>query len=141
MTKNKLILIADGSRARLLSQDQSGHLVELQSWDSQRSRQEPHEVESDRSGQAGPGKTFEHSDPQRRAKFLFASRVAKDMKEKISSFDHLILVAAPKTLGDLRTELDDQILAKVEMQIDRDWTHISLHDLPEHLEKAVSAKR
>lgn len=141
MTIHKLILIADGSRARLLSQDQRGHLLELHSWSSQRSRQEPHEVESDRRGQGGPGKTLENSDPQRRAKLFFASRVAKDLKDRISGFDHLILVAAPKTLGDLRAELDDQILAKVELQIDSDWTHVSLHELPEHLEKAVSARR
>lgn len=140
MTLNTLILIADGSRARLLSQDPGGHLLELHSWDSQRSRQEPHDLESDRSGQAGPGKTMEHGDPQRRAKFLFASRVAEDLKTNMPDFDRMILVAAPKTLGDLRGELDDKILAKVEMQIDRDWTHFSLHELPEHLEKAISAR-
>lgn len=74
------ILIADGSRARLLSQDLSGHLVELHSWDSQGSRREPHDLESDRSGQAGRGKEMEHADPQHRAKFLFASRLAEELK-------------------------------------------------------------
>lgn len=140
MNLDTLILIADGSRARLISQDPDGHLVELHSWDSQRSRKEPHELESDRSGQAGHGKTMGHPDPQRRAKFLFASRIADDLKAKIPDFDRLILVATPRTLGDLRGELDDQILAKVQLQIDRDWTHVSLHDLPEHLGKAIAAR-
>ncbi len=119
MTSNNLILIADGSRARLLSQDQRGHLMDLHSWRGQ----------SD--GQAGA----------QEAGSLFVGRVAEDLKQRIPDLDRLILVAAPKTLVDLRAELDDQILAKVEMQIDRDWTHLSLDELPDHLDKAISARR
>lgn len=134
MTRDKMILIADGSRARLLSQDQLGKLTEIDSWDAKH----PHRVAQEED--AGQSRTFEQASPERHDKEVFAHRLASDLKARIPEFDTMILVASPKTLGDLRAELDDQILAKIELQIDRDFTHFSLHDLPDHLEKAIASK-
>lgn len=139
MTRDTMILIADGSRARLLSQDQAGKLTELDSWDAKHPNRAAQESDDGDSGQ-GNAKGFEQASPERHDKVVFAHRLASDLKARVQEFDKMILVASPKTLGDLRAELDDQILAKIEVQIDRDFTHFSLHDLPEHLEKAIAAK-
>ena len=120
------ILVADGSQARLLQQaaDHSLHL--LDSWDDPRGRQQ---------FRWAPGDTFEHSDPQRHAQQEFARRLAETLNQRESEYFNLILVAAPRTLGDLRRCLEERVRQKVHLQIDRDWTHVSLHELPERLQK------
>ena len=52
-------------------------------------------------------------------------------------FDKLVLVAAPKTLGDLRDLLPDPVKAKVVAEIDKDLTKVPLHELPKHLDSVL----
>jgi protein required for attachment to host cells len=48
-----------------------------------------------------------------------------------------VLVAAPKTLGDLRELLPDPVKSRVVAEIDKDLTRVPLRDLPKHLETVL----
>lgn len=141
MLKASWILIADGSQARLMQQNQDGSLVLLESFENQSARREPHELESDKSGQASPGKTFEHTDPQRHAQETFAHDLAKMLHDRQNDFDKLTLVAGPKTLGHIRHNLTAQVRQKIQLEVDRDWTDVTLHDLPERLQKVADTSK
>ena len=138
------ILIADGAKARVVEQDK----------ESRRYRpafEEPHfgttaqskEIASDR-----PGRTFDSggegrhamepsTDPQRYAKLSFARELADRLSQAANrqEFDRLILVAAPRTLGDLRSMLPDSVKAKVAVEIDKDLTNTPDQELGRHLDQ------
>ena len=79
------------------------------------------------------------TDPQRYAKYAFARELAERLEEAAHGhrFDRLVLVAAPKTLGDLRELLPDPVKTKVVAEIDKDLTGVPLRDLPKHLEAVL----
>lgn len=64
------------------------------------------------------------------AKLLDAARARKD-------FDHLVLVAPPDTLGELRAKLGKQTQATVTGEVAKDLTRHTIDDLPSHLEGVV----
>jgi len=138
------ILIADGARARVVEQDP----------DSRRYRpafQEAHfgttaqskEIASDRPGRsfdsAGEGRhAMEPStDPQRHAKLSFARELADRLTHAANrnEFDRLILVAAPRTLGDLRSLLPGTVRSKVAVELDKDLTNTPDQELGKHLDQ------
>jgi protein required for attachment to host cells len=147
------ILIADGARARLLGQDRKSR--EFKATFEQEffgTRAQSKEIASDDRGRsfdsAGRGQpgdvgTGSHrhameprTDPQRHAEYSFA-RDLRDHLEKAANeheFDHLVLVAAPKTLGDLRELLPKTVRGKVCAEIDKDLTKIPTQDLGKHLD-------
>ena len=49
------------------------------------------------------------------------------------------LVAAPKTLGDLRELLPATVKKKISAEIDKDLTNLPERDLPKHLEGVLGA--
>jgi len=130
MLLSSWVLVADGSRARLLQQATDGHLEVLQEWDSPAARQHPGQLESDRSGQAAPGHSLEHSDPQLSRQRTFARELAEYLNKHQEQFENLILVAAPKTLGALRDQLNERARRKISLESSSDWTHLPLHELP-----------
>jgi protein required for attachment to host cells len=144
MPNTTWVLIADGARARLLAQAKPFAPLEpaLEQEEFTGSMAQSKEIGSDR-----PGRSFDSSglggrhamvpptDPQRYAKFAFARELAERLEEAVHEgrFARLILVAAPRTLGDLRELLPGAVKAKVVAEIDKDLTHVPLRDLPKHL--------
>jgi protein required for attachment to host cells len=144
MPSTTWVLIADGARARLLAQAKPFEPLKpaLEQEEFTGSMAQSKEIGSDR-----PGRSFDSSglggrhamapptDPQRYAKFAFARELAERLEEAAygGRFDRLILVAAPKTLGDLRELLPGLVKAKVVAEIDKDLTHVPVRDLPRHL--------
>ena len=53
------------------------------------------------------------------------------------SFDKLVLVAPPKTLGDLRGGLNQQAAEKVSAEIPKDYTHVTPKELQDHLSNLI----
>ncbi len=142
------VLIADGARARVLAQGKPFEALKpaLAEEEITGSTAQSKEIGSDR-----PGRSFDSSglggrhamapptDPQRYAKFAFARELAERLEEAAQGgrFDRLILVAAPKTLGDLRELLPGAVKAKVVAEIDKDLTHVPARDLPKHLAEVL----
>ena len=61
----------------------------------------------------------------------FTRRLAEwlDVAEKEKSFDRLVLVAAPQTLGNLRSGLSKHLKERIWRELDKDLTGMSLHEL------------
>ncbi len=137
------VLIADGARARVLAQDKPFQALKpaLAEEEITGSTAQSKEIGSDRPGRsfdsAGEGRhaMVPPTDPQRYAKYAFARELAERLEEAAHGgrFDRLILVAAPKTLGDLRELLPGVVKARVVAEIDKDLTHVPARDLPRHL--------
>jgi protein required for attachment to host cells len=145
------ILIADGARARLLEQDREArHFSPTSEQEFFGSRAQSKEIASDDRGRSfdsvGRGQPGDvvgqrhgmepRTDPQRYAEYAFA-RDLSDHLEKAANehrFDRLVLVAAPKALGDLRDLLPKAVHGKIVAEIDKDLTNVPTRDLGRHLD-------
>ena len=140
------ILVADGSRARIFAN--SGPNKGLEPAVDQEFSVELHpsrEIVSDR-----PGRTKESRDSTRHTieprvdwhrfeKEKFAKSMAKllDAGAERGAYSRLILVAPPRTLGDLRSALNPRTRALVAGEIDKDLTHLTPQELPDHLYRVL----
>ena len=136
------ILVADGSRARILKNDGPGKgLQPAVGEEFHHALPKTSELGSDR-----PGRSQESASSARHAvenpvdwhrfeKEKFAREMARvlDQANNAGAYDRLILVAPPKTLGDLRGALGSGARKKVTGELDKDLTQITLGELPEHL--------
>jgi protein required for attachment to host cells len=146
------ILIADGARARLLEQDRkSRHFKPISEQEFFGSRAQSKEIASDdrgRSfdsaarGQPGGVAHGRHAmepptDPQRYAEYAFARDLADHLEKAANQhrFDRLVLVAAPKALGDLRGLLPKTVQSRIVAEINKDLTNIPTPDLARHVDE------
>lgn len=136
------ILVADGARARIYKNEGPGKGVEPAvdeefRHDLPRTR----EMGTDRPGRVHESATTGRSamenpvDWHRFEKEKFAKEIAGilDRASTAGAFKRLILVAPPRTLGDLRTALSANTRKKVTGEIDKDLTQVTPGELPDHL--------
>ncbi len=137
-------LVADGAKARILARRGQGGPLESASnicFAEAEARLPTREVGADR-----PGRVHESADVARHAmaprvdwhrfaKELFARDVAKALEAAAGRklYNALVLVAPPRTLGDLRQALGKHAGALVTREIAKDLTNVADHDLPAHL--------
>ncbi len=144
--KTTWILIADGARAHIVATE--GPKAGLQPVGGQgysAEHRKTSEIGADRPGRVhdrrGVGRhaMAPRVDWHEYEKTLFAKRMAAilDMACKRDSFDALVLIAPPRSLGELRAALDKRTLNKVTAEVGKDLTHLSLHELPGHLKEVV----
>jgi protein required for attachment to host cells len=137
------VLIADGSRARILEQIGKGApLSEVAG-----SRIETHvppsrDIVSDKqgstmvSGGARRHAYTPHTDPHREAKRDFLQGIAARLEKDVAAdaFDDLVLVAPPQALGDLRSALSPHVASRVVREVTKDLTKVPDHEIPDHLD-------
>jgi protein required for attachment to host cells len=140
------ILIADGARARVLETHGAGTGLMAAAVPPQRTKLDAdRDVYADRPGRVQESVGGAHHAVARRVdwhrfeKEQFAGHVAKliDAAAGEKKFDHLVLVAPPRTLGDLRAALAPATRAKVSAELDKDLTQIPDHELESHLAGVV----
>ena len=151
MPNRTWILIADGARARVLAQEKDFAALEpaFEHEELTGSTAQSREIASDRPGRSfdsgGQGRHAMEppTDPQRYAKFAFARELATRLEEAAHAgrFARLVLVAAPKTLGDLRELLPAAVKAKVVAEIDKDLTKVPRPELAKHLAPVLKIGR
>ena len=138
------ILIADASRARVLSADSELKQLELvQELDHASGRLRTSELVTDHRGrtQSGPdgipGAMDGHGDASRRDHDLFASELADFMDDGLGAarYERLVVTAPPRFLGMLRAHLSPRVAACVGVEIDRDFTRVPVIDLPEAIHR------
>ena len=141
------ILIADGARARILEQLGSGHeLTAIDGMVFQGDHAATHELVSDREGRSfsshGLGRSaYEpHTDPHRELKAKFAHQLADVLARGLenNSYDHLVIVAAPVTLGDLRTVISERVRGKIVGEIAQVLTKTPNCEVATHLKDVLS---
>ena len=54
-----------------------------------------------------------------------------------AAFDDLVLVAPPKALGELRAALDVRVQGHVTAELGKDLTHLTVHEMHDHLDGTV----
>ncbi len=135
------IVIADGARARILKRVGRGKplalVEEMSSADSRRPTRE--------QGTGKPGRGFspasgrhEFSDPvdwHEAAKAEFLKQLAGRVLEwsRQDAFDEIILVAPPKALGELRSQLGGRLGKRLKGELNKDLTRLPVHELGAHL--------
>ena len=138
-----LVVLVDGERARFLS-----GLGRCKSFESVA----PGEIEVPEAGKPNrdlasdkPGRTssskdgirssMETTDFHRREKQLFARSVAEivDKMAGDPTYDRLVLVAPPSTLGELRAHLNKHTAGRITGEVAKDLTKIPDHELRSHL--------
>jgi protein required for attachment to host cells len=140
------IVIADGARARVIEQDRESRAFKPafeQEFFGQPAQSR--EIASDRPGRsfdsAGEGRHAMEppTDPQRHAKYEFAGELARHLQKAAAEhrFERLLLIAAPKTLGDLRELLPEAVRKKIVAELDKDRTKVPTRDLADHLDAAL----
>ncbi len=144
--KKTWVVVADGAHARIFLNEGPGTgLAPALDHDLIGNKLSSHEIGSDRPGfsfsSAGPGRhaMAPPSDPHDHAEHEFIRQVAKAVKEGLNahSFEQLVLVAPPKALGQLRDELDPQAAKLVTSELHKDLTHLTPHQLGEHLQDVL----
>ena len=78
------------------------------------------------------------TDPHEHEKHVFAHEVADFLNQAIHDVDRLILIAAPKVLGDLRQCLNHEVQEKLTDELDKDLTNLPLDELPSHLDGVLN---
>ncbi|OBZ93167.1 host attachment protein [Pararhizobium polonicum] len=142
------ILAADGNQARLLKGVnflKDGHQSleqEIFQLDTKRAQ----DIMADKPGRShssvGHGRSaMEYSsDPVREEQLRFTSEVASKLHgyAQEGAFDHLVVCAAPQTLGDLRAMLSTITRAKTTMEISKDYSNLPTDKLISSVRSAMS---
>ena len=141
------ILVADGARARIFKNEGPGKGVQAAVDEEFRHATPP----SRELGAERPGRVQESATSARHAmenpvdwhrfeKEKFAKEMAKllDRASQAGAFERLVLVAPPKTLGDLRNALGAPTRKKITGDIHKDRTQVTPAELPYHLGRVIA---
>jgi protein required for attachment to host cells len=146
MTPSTWIVVADSARAVIYSlSGRPKGLLPVREMAHPKSRLPSRELVSER-----PGRSFESVGRVRHAvtqsitpkmveKLRFCLEVAHalEMARKEGFIDHLVLVAPPAFLGELKNRLTDKTNRIVDLEIPKDLTNISGHELRKHLPQSL----
>jgi protein required for attachment to host cells len=115
------ILVGDGSHARLFQVDDAS-----KTWSLVRRVDREHSRE----------KTDRADSNEDRGEHGFARQLVAELEtaRQQGTFDRLVLVAAPKFLGQLRGELAAPLAACVVKSLDHDYTQMAEEELPKHVQ-------
>jgi len=136
------IIVADGARARVFLNDGPGHGIrELSEYTLNNKLKPNRDINADR-----PGRTFDSdgdgrhamepsTDPNRHEKQLFVKKIIAMLEgeDHKKTFDRIVLVAAPQTLGDLRSALSENLTRKLTGELAKDLTQLNERALVGHL--------
>lgn len=138
------VVVSDGARYRIFSCQRLGSpLKPVGAGASVESQMLTREIGTGKPGrsQASPHRArhaFENKvDWHDQAEKELADKVAVIMNQGYArkSFQRLLLIAPPKTLGEIRKSLRLKGLADDFIDLDKDLTHLSKHELMKYLEK------
>lgn len=144
------VLVADESEARIYAIERAdGQLQLVGQLSDPAARTHDRDFKSDR-----PGRVFDHAPsatgrrgavahhgtggertPREHEAEVFARRISDELQGAMAhqSFDRLVLMAAPKFLGELRRALPDPLRALVKAEIHKDLVHQPVSVVREHL--------
>src|SRR5262249_16525672 len=141
------ILVADGARARVLKNEGIGKGLQP-AIDGEIAHAVPptRDLGTDRPGRSqqrgtsGRHAIQPHVDWHRFEKEQFSKERAAllDAAAERGAFHRLVLIAPPRTLGELRAALGTKARALIRAEIDKDLTHVTIHELPDHLTRVVA---
>lgn len=141
------ILVADATHARIFENlGPNKGLQEVTEDSVERPIPRTRELGTDKPGRsfdsAGVGRhSMEpRADWHEQAKTEFAAELAHWLgaAHKTRAYDRLILIAPPKTLGDLRIKLDPQVAKLVHAELDKDLTKHSAQQIEQQVASVLA---
>lgn len=141
------VLIADGEKALFLENITDAEDPHLQVWREEEQDNPPtREQAANRRGrqQESVGNrrsAYEDTDWHELAKERFADELSDILYEKAhkGAFDHLVIVAAPQVLGDLRDKLHQEVTRRVVGEVDKNLTNHPVHEIETILKSELKA--
>ena len=143
-TKTIWLATVDGAHARFFALDGTGESLRLIPKGAlEGTRAKSGDLVSDQPGRGHESVgTTRHAmaprtDPKVHAEEVFATTIARELAAlaRSGAFDAVILVAAPKQLGNLRKEMDADFREQfVLLEISGDWTNLPIPELTAHLQ-------
>ncbi len=135
------VTVCDGSKALLLRNDGDEVLINLQVFDTLKEHHlATHEIGSDRPGRVFESATTARSANQEtdlhdQAESEFLAKLAERLDRLVQeqSVKHLVLVAPPRALGQLRTMLSPIVQAVIQAEIDKDLVNQPVYRIEKHL--------
>ena len=141
---NAHVLVADGRKMLFFRNEGDGEYPNLQV-EQHREEHNPahHEQATDTSGRAAVpagaagGGSMEEVDFHQQQEDLFAAEAAELLKTRTLNheIEHLIVVAPPKTLGELRKHYHKEVEQRIAGEIPKDLTNMPVPDI----ERAIQA--
>lgn len=140
------ILVADGSRARVLVNSGPGRgLLQLPDSDFRHEIPPERELHRDKPSRvqqsASPARhAAERPSLHERAKALFARWLVAFLDKSFSAkhFNRLIIVAPPEMLANLRASIKGPLSAAVVAELAKDLTSLPNNDVYDHLQKSLN---
>ena len=135
------VVVCDGSKALILENAGDARFPNLRTREAyEHKHPATRELGSDVPGRAfaSVGSTrsaVEQTDWHRQAEERFAAQVA-DLLYRMAhahTFDHLVVIAAPKVLGNLRAAFHPEVATRVVAEVAKDLTSVPTHDLAKRL--------
>jgi protein required for attachment to host cells len=142
-----LIVITDGAKAIFYRNDGPGKgLVALDEHKMAHEAPPSRDIASDRPGRSfdstSPGRSAMEpkSDPHDLEEVKFAKDVLARMEEIMAAgeAEKLVLVAAPRTLGEMRKAMPKSLAGRLTATLDKDLTKTPADELPKHLEAVLA---
>lgn len=136
------IAIADSAKARIYANAGPGLKLELvNELDSEAARRLTQELVTDKPGRSfsSTGQRRAGMDPPSNPQDMEKHKFVKDLVDYLDTaalkgkFDELFLVAAPRTLGEIRKLSNGHIGARLRAELGKDLTNIPEPDLARHL--------
>jgi protein required for attachment to host cells len=140
------ILIANGARARVLEHISSSHnITAVKDMEYSQESLSSSEIMADKPGRAfstaGTSRSAMQpaTDPVAKREADFAHGLAEILNDKFSkkAFNRLVIFAAPKTLGDIREALSENIKTAIIAEIAKDLTKVPNDKIAKHLEDVM----
>ena len=140
------VLVADSGRARILELRRKPYeFRQVAELISETQHQASRDLASDASGRAfhvqGPGSHARQprSDPHDQAEEEFTRGLAQklDKAVRIDRFEHLAVIAEPRTLGRLRRYMSKELASRVTRELTLDLASLPLNTLEPRVRKAL----
>ena len=140
------ILVADGAEARVLSKAGAGQdLIQLDPGVIHGMNLRSHEIMSDRAGRtfdsvgAGRHAKEPRTDPRQiqEQRFIQELTARLEIGAQKGAFDRLVIVAPPRTLGELRSAFSDRLRSRLTGVIGKNLVHLTEPALKRRLTELV----
>lgn len=134
------VVVADGSRARIFERNKFNEpLRQIEMLENPASRQKTSDLVCDKPGHATRGDTL--ALPSELEEDRFANRLAQQLglAAHNGQFSDLVLVAAPRFLGQLRAGLPAPARAKLSVEMAKNLTAKSPVEIQQYLESAEAS--
>lgn len=141
------VLIADGEKALFLENLTDAENPHLEVWREKEQDNPPRrEQAANKRGrqQESVGhrrSAYEDTDWHQLAKERFASELADILYKKAhqGAFDHIVIVAAPQILGELRPQLHKEVQNRLVGEVDKDLTNHPVEEIEQILKSELDA--